>query len=227
MLSAKESIKNKVYNTLKEAILSKKLSPGSQLVEHTISSNLQVSRTPVRSAINVLADEGLVEMIQNRGAFVINPTREEIVQAYELRRELETMAALKSVEHLTPNDFATMEKLVRTEKEVLAKQDFESYVDINAKFHLAITKKCQNIFLNECIETLIQRTSAYLILFDRFLEGATSTPYGYKEHQEIIDVLKEENKEKLELAIQEHFNNAIESLKIQKEYKSLEDLFME
>ncbi|HLR14222.1 MAG TPA: GntR family transcriptional regulator [Bacillota bacterium] len=224
-MAEKESIKQNVYNTLKKAILTKQLSPGSQLVEHTISAHLNVSRTPIRSAIQLLADEGLVEMIPNRGAFVINPTREEVVQAYELRKDLEIMAVRDSIGQFTTEDFASMELLISKEKNALKEQNFEAYVEINAAFHIALTKKCNNIFLIEFIETLIQRTSAYLMLFDRFLEETASQPYGYKEHQDIIQLLKEENEKPLIETIQNHFNNAIENLKIQREYTNLENIF--
>lgn len=224
-MAEKNSIKNNVYNILKDAILTKKLSPGSQIIENTISTHLQVSRTPIRSAMNQLADEGLIEMIPNRGAYVINPTRDEIVQAYELRKELEVMAVKKSLGQFTKKDFVEINALIQLEKKALAAKNFESYLEINTKFHLLITKKCNNIFLIDFIETLIQRTNAYLILFDRFLDEETFTPYGYKEHEEIMNVLKEGNKEELILSVEKHFDNAISSLRIKNEYTTLDDLF--
>ncbi|MET3697759.1 DNA-binding GntR family transcriptional regulator [Bacillus oleivorans] len=224
-MKEKQSIKVHVYKTLREAILSRKLPPGKQIVENVISSKLSVSRTPIRSAINQLAMEGLVEIVPNKGAFVINPTFDEILQAYHLRKELEIMAVELSLNHLKESNLKAMEKIVETEKEALYKKDMENYVKANQNFHLALSSQCGNKFLIEFIDKLINQTSIYLILFDVFFEEHSPQPYGYKEHLEIIDLIRQKNLKKLKSALSKHFDNAIKSLNIRSDYSDLDRIF--
>src|SRR5699024_8751411 len=106
-MTRKTSIHQFVYNKLKDAILTRRLAPGVQLVENTLSRQLNVSRTPIRTAIKQLSDEGLAEIIPNKGAYVINPSIEEIHQAYELRKDLEILALEKSIHLITAKDLIT------------------------------------------------------------------------------------------------------------------------
>lgn len=224
-MNERQSIKHIVYSKLRESILTRKLAPGKQLIESTISKKLNVSRTPIRNAIDLLAEEGLIELIPNRGAFVINPTVDEILQAYTLRKELEILAVKTAINHLQDNDFAEMENFIKMEREALYKKDIITYLEANHEFHMAIAKKCGNRFLIEFIEKLINKTSVYLILFDVFFEENSPQPYGYKEHREIIQLLKQKKNKEVESYLSRHFDNAINSLDIHTEYKNLEDIF--
>ncbi|MDY0394983.1 GntR family transcriptional regulator [Virgibacillus halophilus] len=215
-----------IYHHLKDAILSRQLPPGKQLVENEISTMLQVSRTPIRSAINLLAEEGLVDIKPNKGAFVTNPTREEIVQAYDLRKRLEIMAASMAVRHLNANDFITMEECIQMEKEAIFSRNIKGYLQANQDFHMVYTKKCGNPFLIDFIEKLINQTAIYLILFDMVFDKESSArPYGYKEHWEIMEFFRERKLEKIISSLERHFDHAVESLQIQHEYKDLKGIF--
>lgn len=222
----KNSMENQVYTHLKKAILSRKLAPGKQLKETVLSDTLQVSRTPIRNAIQKLSLEGLVDVIPNKGAFVTNPTREEIIQAYELRGKLEFMAVCIALEHFNEEDFKRINLLIEEENQVLLEKNIEKYVNANKQFHLEITRKCQNIFLNDFIETLIDQTNIYLILYDDFFENPLQKPYSPKEHKVIIDLIKQKNMAELETALRNHFNHALISVDTQyREYKELDEIF--
>ncbi len=224
-MNGKQSIKQTVYRKLKESILTRKLAPGKQLIESTISEKLNVSRTPIRNAIDLLAEEGLIELIPNRGAFVINPTQDEVLQAYTLRKELEILAVRTAINHLVENDFTEMASFIKKEREALQKKDIISYLEANHAFHMAIANRCRNKFLIEFIEKLINKTSVYLILFDIFFEENSPQPYGYKEHQQIIQLLKQKKNKEVESYLSSHFDHAMNSLDIRTEYKDLEDIF--
>ncbi|MDY0407157.1 GntR family transcriptional regulator [Virgibacillus sp. 179-BFC.A HS] len=224
-IAKKQSIKVQIYNHLKDAILSRQLPPGKQLVENDISETLKVSRTPVRAAIDLLANEGL-DIKPNKGAFVTSPTRNEILQAYDLRKKLEIMAADIAIEHLSNGDFIVMEDCIRIEKEALFTKDMPSYLKANHDFHMVYTNKCGNQFLIRFIEKLINQTSIYLILFDIVFDKETSAvPYGYKEHREIMWMFKQRKRDELVSCLENHFDNAVKSLRTQNEYKDLKGIF--
>ncbi|MDQ6599068.1 GntR family transcriptional regulator [Bacillus salipaludis] len=112
------TVEKHVYDQIRAAILGRQLAPGKQLVEHNISNTLGVSRTPIRNAIKKLSLEGLVDLIPNRGAFVTSPSKEEVIQAYELRAKLEFLAVQKSMLVMNENDYLSIQKIIEDEKRV-------------------------------------------------------------------------------------------------------------
>ncbi|MGM8212800.1 GntR family transcriptional regulator [Virgibacillus sp. W0430] len=222
----KQSVEQTVYETLNEAILSRELAPGKQLVETAISSQLNVSRTPVRNAIRKLAVNGLVNIYPNRGAFVASPSKEEIIQAFDLRKDLETMAAIKALHHLNEKEFNRMRLFLQEEEDALKKKSLVDYLNANKKFHMVIAQNSGNKFLAEFIERLINQTNIYLILYDSFFENTTTPPVSPLEHQEILQLLQAKKSTELEQSLHHHYKHAIDSLSIhENEYKEIHDLF--
>lgn len=223
----KQSMEIFVYNHIKAAILARKLAPGKQLVENSISSTLGVSRTPIRNAIKKLALEGLVDIIPNRGAFVTSPSKEEIIQAYELRAKLEFLAASIAMDFMNEYDFLTIKKIIEEEKLGLSNnKNSEEYVNLNKAFHIAITKKCNNKFLNEFIEKLINQTNIYLILYDVYFENPEQEPFSPDEHAHIVTLMQKKDKTQLKIALENHFQHSIKSLDIRANgYKELDEIF--
>ncbi|MFE8698530.1 GntR family transcriptional regulator [Cytobacillus sp. FJAT-53684] len=222
----KNSVENHVYNHIKTAILARKLAPGKQLIENNISTTLKVSRTPIRNALRNLASEGLVDIIPNKGAFVTSPTLDEITQAYELRGKLEFIAARASMEYLTNDDFDTIKEIIEREKLALSDKNVEAFVKINKDFHVAITKKCNNKFLNEFIERLIIQTNIYLILYDEFFNSIKLDAYSPNEHDHILSLMEQKRETELKIALENHFKHSIISVENgYYEYKELDEIF--
>ena len=225
-MKEKISVEQHVYNTLKSGILSRKLAPGSQLVEISISEQLGISRTPVRNAIRRLSIEGLVTIFPNKGAFVINPAKKEIEQAYNLRRDLELIAVKQAIKLLLPEDFERLRQSLDDEEIALKEKNLINYLEANKVFHMVIAEKSGNKFLTEFIERLINETNIYLILFDKFFEDQSYTPTGPIEHKKILFQLQQKELTKTETLLHLHYDNSIKNLAVQsKEYKTAEDLF--
>ncbi len=222
----KVSMEENVYNHIKKAILARKLAPGKQLVENNLSNSLGVSRTPIRNAIKRLSIEGLVDIIPNRGAFVTNPTKEEMIQAYELRAKLEYIAVCQSMYFLTESDFRAIKENLEKEKAALYNRSPEEYVRYNKEFHISITQKCNNKFLNEFILRLITQTNIYLILFDDFFSNPKQEPYSPDEHSFILSLIEDKDTKKLKIVLENHFKRAINSLETHYyRYKEIDEIF--
>ena len=88
---AGESLREKVFQKLREDILKGKYKKGDELVECTIGKELGVSRTPVREAVRQLALEGLVQIIPNKGAFVTGISSQDVMDMYQIRARLDGM----------------------------------------------------------------------------------------------------------------------------------------
>jgi len=211
-LLKKNSAEYNVYQEVKNAIIHRRLAPGQQLTESIISEHLKVSRSPIRNALKTLADEGYVNLIKNRGAFVANPTKEEILQAYDLRKELEKMAAVRAMNHFEEKDFEALYNLIEEEKGRLTEGDVYGYVKSNKSFHMYIANRSNNLFLPEFIEKLINQTTIYIILFDPFFTRRSYKPLGTQGHLKIIHYLKTKQEGKLIETVDQHFQETIESL---------------
>ncbi|MDR6998502.1 GntR family transcriptional regulator [Neobacillus niacini] len=221
-----KTVEKHVYDQIRAAILARQLAPGKQLVEHNISNTLGVSRTPIRNAIKKLSLEGLVDMIPNRGAFVTSPSKEEVVQAYELRANLEYLAVRKAMFVMDENDYLTIKKIIEDEKKSLSNHNSEDFVNANKAFHIAITQKCNNKFLNDFIERLINQTNIYLILFDEFFSNPGLEPYSPNEHSYILELIQNKDEAYLKIALENHFKHSITSIDIRYSgYKDLDEIF--
>ncbi|NLZ49431.1 MAG: GntR family transcriptional regulator [Clostridiales bacterium] len=220
------SMEQLVYNKLKDSILHRQLAPGTQLVESTISERLQVSRTPIRNAIKKLASEGLINIIANRGAFVIQPSLDEITQAYEARIELECVAAKLSIERIRKEDISTLRLLVDDERKAFKEKDMDKFIRANENFHMTLVKKSNNKFLIEFMQKLVNQINVYLKLFDTFYKVNFEEHDSIKEHLHIIDLIEKKDYEQLDKSLRQHISHSFEDLEINtNSYKKLKDIF--
>lgn len=198
----KSTSEDSVYQKIKSAIRKRYIRQGSQLVEMSLAQQLNVSRTPVRSAIKRLASEGLVNIIPNRGAFVTKPTSREISETFLVRSELEQMAARLASNIITPQQISFLNELIQKEKELHVKESIDEYDQLNITFHLTIAKFSNNSVLLHYISQLLEKTRIYLILFDPFIRLDFSPTI--EEHQTIVDALSVHNPEAASSAVRQH-----------------------
>jgi DNA-binding GntR family transcriptional regulator len=224
-MNKRKSMEQVVYETIKNAILAREIAPGTQLVETTISEKLQVSRTPIRNAIKKLQEEGLVTIIPNRGAFVLQPTREEIMQAFEFRTELECIAVPYALKNITKEDIQTLRGMIAEELESYKEQDILKYIHINKEFHSFLARKTNNKFLIESVETLLRKINIYLILYGVFYYVNLNELTNTKDHEKMVDLIERKEAEQLQQVIREHLHTSLRNLEINKlQYKALEDI---
>lgn len=224
--NTKQSMEQFVYEELKKAILSRELAPGNQLIESIISEKLNVSRTPIRGALKRLATEGLVNIIPNKGAFVIQPTIEEIIQAYEMRKELEIIGIRFGAKKIDKKDIKELKELTKKEFLSISKKDIEEYLFTNKQFHMKLATKSNNKYLIEFTEKIIDQINIYLILYDLFFDVDMETILSPKEHIRIIELLEQKKFEILEKFLADHLECSLEGIKTKKiGYKSLKEIF--
>ena len=179
-------------------------------MEGSLAQNLGVSRTPVRSAIRRLEADGLVKSIPNRGAFVITPTLKEIEETFLVRGHLEQMAARLAAKSITPGQIAILNELIEKEAIIFEKQDLDEYYLVNDTFHLKIAEFSDNSVLTSYVNTLLDKTRIFLILFDPFSKLSISP--SLKDHQKIVESLERHDQDGAAQAIAEHIRSSIDDL---------------
>mgnify|MGYP001011262385 FL=1 len=214
-----------VYETLKNAILNRTLAPGTQLIESTISEKMKVSRTPIRNAIKDLALEGVVTIIPNRGAFIIQPSVEEIVQAFRMREELECTAIKFGLDKIEKDDIEKLNNIIEEEFKALRDRNIFEYLAMNKEFHMMLAIKSKNKYLIQFTEKIISQISIYLILYDSFYNNSMQFE-TIEEHKKMVKAIEIKDAKLLEALIRQHTENGLNDLKIDKiKYKSLNDIF--
>jgi DNA-binding GntR family transcriptional regulator len=164
LLSIKTStLSQNIVERLVEAILSGKLNAGTRLNESELSRQLQVSRAPIREALNQLREQGLVIHHPRRGMFVVSLTPPDMQKIQSLRVVLEAEALLLCREKLTPTNerklLAQLEKLEKTE----GTSQLEA-VRMDLAFHRAIWCQTENEFLERMLTSLTAPLFAYALI---------------------------------------------------------------
>ena len=137
----------RIRDSLEQRIVEGELGNGKRLDETELSSFYGVSRTPVREALQRLAESGLADHLPRRGTFVRSPSLSQLVEMFEVMAELECMAIRLAARRATANDIDALEKDNETCRAAVAANDTKKYYEVNARLHGRIYQMSGNSFL--------------------------------------------------------------------------------
>jgi DNA-binding GntR family transcriptional regulator len=160
----------RAYEFIRAAIIEGRYRPGQHLIEQRIGEEFDLSRTPVREALRILEAEGLVMSERNRGAVVRPVSAADIYDLYELRARLESLAAERAAERVTPEDLFDLDaaigdfdNAVRADSSAGLAQ-IRSINQANAKFHGTILRMANHSRLSQ----ILSRTVDIPLVFQAF-----------------------------------------------------------
>lgn len=145
------SLPQDLFIKLRDDILQNKIKAGEKLTEQRICQEYKVSRTPVREAFQKLELDGLIEIIPNRGAFVLGLTRQDIEDMYELRAAYESIAVKWAIDRMTTEEFEEMQEAFELMEFYTMKKDPVKMLAINTKFHQIIYNGTRNRMLQHTL----------------------------------------------------------------------------
>jgi len=193
-----------VYGELRRRLMSGAFVPGQRLREEHIASEMSVSRTPVRAAIQQLVADGLVRQEERRGAVVVGWTDRDITEAFEVRSLLESYAAGKAAVNADQDQIDALDTLNEAMRAaVMSQQDdrIERVQHLNNQFHHLLVDAAQSAqirtLLSNFLDVPIIIGSFYFYTDDDML---TSVAH----HAQIIAALRSRNRELAELAMRLH-----------------------
>ena len=178
-----------IRDALRDAIVDRRLAPGAKLSESEVGSLFNVSRTVVRSVLQMLAYEGLVRIERNRGAFVSNPSPEEARQVFDTRRLIEPGIVRAAAVRLTPADIAALRLHLEQEAHFMNKRGptaRRAEIMASGDFHLMLAAHAGNAILEKFMDELVARSSLVIALYGR--SGVSSC--GHNEHGSILHALE-------------------------------------
>lgn len=195
------TLREQVADHLRDEILSNRLAPGVELGEVALARSLGISRGPLREALGQLAAEGLVTIVPRRGAVVRRFTRQEFIDAYEVREALESLAIKLAVPRLSAGDRAELHEMCAQMEQAAADEDTDRFFEINRRFHAALVGASGNQKLQE-IHAQLTAQMAGLMKQSVQLRGGTEQSAA--EHRRILDAVDAGDPELAARLLEEH-----------------------
>jgi DNA-binding GntR family transcriptional regulator len=191
----------RVHAHLREEILANRLQAGTELQESALATQLGVSRAPVREAIGRLATEGLVLVRPRRGAVVRELSKEDFLEAYQVREALEAMAARLATFRLAGEELARLEQLTSTMETHAEREEVDEFFEANAAFHAALVEASGNQRLRELYAQLVGQMNRYR---RRSLALRGSLHQSVAEHRAILAALTERDPDRAGRLVADH-----------------------
>lgn len=207
-----KNIKSKgqsVFLTLEEEILSGSLKPGDTLTEIALAERLGVSRTPLRAAIHALAEEGLVEVVPNKGAVVLGVSRDDLIEIYDIRMRLEGIAASLAARRISEEALAKLTESVELSEFYLAKNDCDHLKELDSDFHNILYKSSGNRHLCKILTELHRNIRSYRKMS---LSVPERLKTSVEEHKRLLAAISSRNEELAEKIAVEHIRAALDNL---------------
>lgn len=191
--------RERVASGLRKAILSGKLRAGQRIQQEELAAQYNVSRMPVREALMALHAEGIITFHPHKGAVVTTLSAEDVQEVLEARSVLEGMVARYAVDNITSEDLEKLRELVEQISPVL--DNPSEYFRLNLEFHNRIKKISRKKRLVEITNNLRSSTEHYMRIATTFSELRQR---GQPQHYELLDALKNRDKDRVERLMRQH-----------------------
>ncbi len=188
-----QSLAEKSYDHIRRKLADGELAPGHRLVNRALAEEIGVSVIPVREAIHRLASEGLVEHLPGAGAFVRQPSRQDLDNLYVLRDALESCAAAEAARYISEFQLDELEALLERAESIAAEmrrrksqhatqRQFDRWLDVEQQFHQRLVEASRNPLLIKVVEDhravnevfAAQRSNPAILTADVATETCTS-----------------------------------------------------
>ncbi len=204
----KYSLRGRVYNRLREDILSGTLKENEELREITIGEELGVSRTPVREAFRQLELEGLITIIPNKGAFVTGITGKDVKDIYMIRSHLEGLCARLACDHITDEQLEEMEENIYLGEFHASKGHMDQMAELDNRFHEILYEACDS----KMLENLLKDYHQYVMRIRKKTLSTSRGTVSNEEHRAIMEAIKSHDHKQAEKLANKHINNAYQNM---------------
>jgi DNA-binding GntR family transcriptional regulator len=199
-----------VTEALRAAILAGEYAPRQRLIEADLCDRLGTSRFILRSALQDLAGQGLVEFQRNKGARVREISLAEAIEITEVRILLEGLVAARAAERVTRSDSAMLRKLVRDMRTAVGRSELMAYSDLNARLHSAI----RDIAAHETASRLLRELRDQTVRHRFSLSLVPGRPsVSLPQHEAIVAAITAREPQDAERAMHRHLQSVIEAFR--------------
>jgi DNA-binding GntR family transcriptional regulator len=198
--AGKETKQKWLYNQIKKAIIDNEYPPGTMLVERSLCDKYEISRTPVREALRQLANEGMVEQIVGKGAFVAEISFENMVEIFEMREALEREAIKLFIIKNDPKLVERLRECIEAQTEC-ENTDPVKFMDKDMESHFIIAAGAKNKRLLSALSTIYDQIEMMAISVEN---DENLRKMAQEHHRKILDAVLSRDIQSAEQSIVEH-----------------------
>ncbi|QSR33490.1 hypothetical protein CFI10_00500 [Marinobacterium iners] len=211
MTDKKITVVERVALEIANGIISGRFAPGQRLVESDLAQQFNTSRNPLREAFSRLASEGLLTIKPYQGAFVRRPTRQDLIEIFEVRENLEILAARRAALNIStsPLRHTAIEVSTQLNNDNSKSLNFSEHIKENQSFHQLIMAISGNNLLKKTIDQL-QLPIFQSVFFQSYNDNIWSA--SSLDHKEIINAILSGDPDASEAAISKHIQRTSELL---------------
>ena len=173
---------------IRKLIFSRTLKPGEWIDEQMLARELGISRTPLREALKVLHNEGLVKLVPRRGCFVAELSDRDFEEIYSMIGLLEAASAAQAAERATATDIARLRKITQRMAQMAAERNYKRYFEANLAAHAAVLDVAGNRWQRNMIEYL--RGMCRLWPRASIADIPGRLEQSLREHQELLEAIE-------------------------------------
>ncbi len=208
-LDAYKPLREIVSDALRQAIRDGILPPGERLMEIPLAEELGVSRTPIREAIRILEQEGLIVMIPRRGTYVADMSLKDVTEVFELRSILEELAAELAAERITNEEIEALEQHLVEIGNYMNENNLDKVVQADILFHEILYKASRNDRLVEMINNLREQTLRFRTLSMSQTGRLAKT---WDEHRQLVEAISDRDVERARQIARIHMEESEKTL---------------
>jgi DNA-binding GntR family transcriptional regulator len=205
-IQKREELRDQTYYELRKAILSGPIGPGTVLVQEQLAEQLGISRTPVRDALDRLANEGLVIRSPGGRMHVAPISLDELHEKYAVRQALETLALRLAAPNLVSQALPRLQGLVEEMRQAIAEGHTQRVIQAGADFHETIYTASGNHYLRQLLTTLNDAIRRYRHAAIDMPGRAAET---LREHERIVEELSAGAVAAAERSLEEHIARSL------------------
>ncbi|MDH6365576.1 DNA-binding GntR family transcriptional regulator [Enterococcus sp. PF1-24] len=206
-LTQNKPLKILVYEAFRKTIILGDIPAGERINEKEFSEMLNISRTPIRYALQALVDEKLVEYVPRIGNVVKGISVKDAYEIYDIRKSLDTLATIRAMQLMTEEDFQELHDLITYGEQLNHENKIEEVLQNFSDFNSFIYEKSQMLRL----KTIVTELHAYLVYFrDIAIRSSQRCAEALEEHWLIYRGMKTNDVEQITLITHEHLDRSLQ-----------------
>ena len=201
------ALHEQVVHRLRQMLVENRIAPGAKLNERELSEVLAVSRTPLREAIKMLAAEGLVELLPNRGAIAVELSEADVLNTFEVMSGLEAQSGELAAQRITDAELAEIRAMHYEMLAAYTRRDLPGYYRLNAAIHRAINAAAKNPVLTATYNQVNARLQAMRV---RSNQDGAKWQAAVQEHELMVEALAARDPAAMRAVLASHLSNKLD-----------------
>lgn len=201
-----------IITSIFQALVDGRIRPGERLVEENIARELNVSRSPVRQALQEMARQGIVVIVPRIGASVSTWSAVDIEDFGRLRVLIECLGARQAAVRITPEELEALDEWVARMAAAMRAKDLNALIDSDIGFHRAIARASHNASLIQIFDSMVLRIRMFMVVEKHLYPSAIGRQQSLAAHNAICRALSDHDEQQAHDTMQEHIGSSAQNL---------------